>query len=100
MTVTTTAVYENGVLRPVRPLDLKDGELVQLTVSPPPPRPPDEEIIAMMKAANSLEELFAIANAYPSPTPDGYDFCEALNENRRQEGARLLYRPEDKGKTW
>lgn len=97
MTVTTSAVYRDGVLRPVRPLDLKEGETVQLTVSP---RPSDAEIAAMMQAANSLEELFAIANAYPSPVPDGYDLCEALNENRRQEGARLLYRPEDKGKTW
>jgi predicted DNA-binding antitoxin AbrB/MazE fold protein len=101
VTVTTPAVYENGVLRPVRLLDLKDGELVQVTVSPPPPRPSDEEIVAMMKAAKSLDELFAIANTYMNDQPaDGYDFLEALNENRRREGARLLFRPEDKGKTW
>lgn len=98
MTVTTAAVYENGVLRPVRPLDLKEGETVQLTVSP---RPSDEEIIAMMKAAKTPEELFAIANTYMNDQPeDGYDYLEALNENRRRDGARLLYLPEDKGKTW
>ncbi|MBX9582861.1 MAG: antitoxin family protein [Gemmataceae bacterium] len=101
MAVTTPAVYENGVLRPIRPLDLKDGELVQLTVSPAPPRPSDEEIVAMMKAAKTPEELFAIANTYMRDQPeDGYDYLEALNENRRRDGARPLYLPEDKGKTW
>lgn len=98
MTITTTAVYENGVLRPTRPLDLKEGQTVQLTVSTPPPRPSDEEIVAMMKAAKSPEELFAIANAY-STAPGGYDLCEALNRNRGT-GERPLFPPEHKGKTW
>lgn len=99
MTQTTTAVYENGVLRPVQPLSLKEGETVELTVTSPAPRPTDDEIIAMMKAAKSPEELFAIANAYPS-APPGYDLCEALNENRRHDGAPLLFPPEEKGRTW
>lgn len=99
MTQTTTAVYENGVLRPVQPLSLTDGETVQLTVSSPVPRPSDDEIIAMMKAARSPEELFAIANAYPT-APPGYDLCEALDENRRRDGALPLFPPEMKGKTW
>jgi hypothetical protein len=61
-------------------------------------RPSDEEIVAMMKAAKSLEELFAIANAY-NTAPEGYDLCEALNNNRGP-GERVLYPPELKGKTW
>lgn len=100
MTITTDAVYEGGVLRPARPLDLKDGERVRVTVTPTPPRPSDEEIVAMIQAAQSLEELFAIANAYPDDRGDGYDFLEALNENRRAVGARPVFLPEDKGKTW
>jgi hypothetical protein len=35
--VTTTAVSENGVLRP---LALADGAVVQVTASPPPPDAP------------------------------------------------------------
>lgn len=97
MTVSTTAVYENGVLRPVRPLDLKDGQTVQLTVAP---RPSDEEIIAMMNAAGSLEELFAIYNRYPDDSTDGYDFLKALDENRRIDNAEPLFPPEMKGVTW
>jgi predicted DNA-binding antitoxin AbrB/MazE fold protein len=98
VTQTTTAVYENGVLRPVQPLALADGATVQLTVSTPA-RPGDEELIAMMKAAKSPEELFALANAHPT-APPGYDLCEALDENRRRDGALPLFPPELKGKTW
>ena len=99
MTTTTTAVYENGVLRPVQPLALTEGETVGITVTTPAPRPTDAEIIAMMKAAKSPEELFAIMNAYPADD-DGYDLCEALNENRRHDGAMPVFAPENKGKTW
>src|SRR5579871_4445155 len=99
MTVTTAAVYENGVLRPVQPLALKEGETVQLTVTTPAPRPNDDEIIAMIKAAKSPEELFAILNTYPT-AGDGYDLCEALEENRRLDGDLPLFGPEAKGKAW
>ena len=30
--ITVPAVYENGVLRPTMPLNLKDGETVEVTV--------------------------------------------------------------------
>lgn len=99
MTVTTTAVYENGVLRPAQPLALKEGETVQLTVTTPAPRPTDDEIVAMIRAAKSPDELFAIMNAYPTAA-DGYDLCEALEENRRRDGALPLSSPEAKGKAW
>lgn len=99
MTVTTTAVYENGVLRPVEPLALAEGETVHLTVTAPAARPSDDEIIARMKAAKSPEELFAILNAYPA-ADDGYDLCEALDANRRRDGALPLFPPEMKGVTW
>ena len=32
MPETITAIYENGVLRPLSPLSLKDGETVQITI--------------------------------------------------------------------
>ena len=87
------------MLRPHRPLILKDGEVVQLTVSPPPPRPSDAEIVALIKAAKTVEEVFAIMNAYDT-APPGYDFCEALNANRVRDGADPVFPPEEKGKTW
>ena len=46
-----------------------------------------------MKAAKTLQELFAAYETLPPPT-DGYDLMKALNENRRLSGERPLY-PED-----
>jgi predicted DNA-binding antitoxin AbrB/MazE fold protein len=37
MTLTVEAVYENGVLKPARPLPLREHERVQVTVEAPPP---------------------------------------------------------------
>ena len=34
MTLTTEAIYENGVLRPAQPLPLKEHEKVRITVEP------------------------------------------------------------------
>jgi predicted DNA-binding antitoxin AbrB/MazE fold protein len=34
MTLTVEAVYENGVLKPVQPLPLKEHEQVRLTIHP------------------------------------------------------------------
>ena len=70
MTLNTTAVYENGFLRTPSPLPLNEGETVQLVVTRAAYRPSDEEILAMMKAAKSPEELFAIADAHTT-APDG-----------------------------
>lgn len=34
MAITVEAVYEGGVLRPVQPLPLKDGDKISITVEP------------------------------------------------------------------
>ncbi len=34
MILTIEAIYENGVLRPVRPLPLKEQEVVRVTIQP------------------------------------------------------------------
>jgi predicted DNA-binding antitoxin AbrB/MazE fold protein len=34
MTITIEAIYENGVLRPTRPLPLKEQEVVRITIEP------------------------------------------------------------------
>jgi hypothetical protein len=53
----------------------------------------EEEIIQRMKAAKTLEELFAAYESAPPPA-DGYDLLEALNENRIRNGERPLIPPE------
>jgi predicted DNA-binding antitoxin AbrB/MazE fold protein len=97
MTAPTTvlAVYQGGVLRPAQPLPLAEGETVEVTVTRPQSAPPstEEEVIQRMKAAKTLQELFAAYETLPPPA-DGYDLMKALNENRRLSGERPLY-PED-----
>jgi predicted DNA-binding antitoxin AbrB/MazE fold protein len=106
MTQTVTATYTGGVLRPATPLPLAEGETVQVTISrPAAPLPPPqtmEEAVRRIREAKTLEEMFAALNESAGLEPDdGYDLSEALNENRRLAGEpRLLFRPEDKGKTW
>jgi predicted DNA-binding antitoxin AbrB/MazE fold protein len=34
MTITIEAIYENGVLRPTRPLPLQEQEIVRITIEP------------------------------------------------------------------
>jgi predicted DNA-binding antitoxin AbrB/MazE fold protein len=104
MTTRITAVYENGLLRPTVPLPLAEGETVHLTVESPAvrPGPPNrDELIRRIKAAKTFQEWIAAADAAAALEPgDGYDLCEALNENRRRTGERLLFPPDQKGKSW
>jgi predicted DNA-binding antitoxin AbrB/MazE fold protein len=98
MTTPTTvlAVYRDGVLRLAEPLPLTEGETVEVTISRPAPAEPpltEGEAIRRMKAAKTLQELFAIYESLPPPA-DGYDLIEALEENRRLSGERPLYPPE------
>jgi predicted DNA-binding antitoxin AbrB/MazE fold protein len=101
--MTQTVTYTGGVLRPATPLPLAEGETVVVTITRPAPPPAltEEEALRRIREAKTLEELFAAMNASAALEPDdGYDLCEALNENRRLSGdVRMLYPPEEKGKT-
>lgn len=55
MPLTVEAVYENGVLKPVEPLPLKEHEKVRVTVEPA--RIPIWERIAALTADASPEEI-------------------------------------------
>ena len=48
MQQTVPAVFEDGVLRPLKPLDLEDHQRVEVTVTsvPSPPRSPEEILAA------------------------------------------------------
>lgn len=88
---TVLAVYEGGVLRPVRPLPLSEGETVEITVarprSPAPPTP--EEAERRIRAAKTLQERIEAANAV-TPEDDGYDLLRALHANRHPSERPLI----------
>ena len=102
MTTTISAVYENGVLRPTQPVDLAEGETVQVTLTRKAATPTPGEIeaaIQRLRAAKNIEEWVAAANAVPDDGDD-CDFLQRLNDNRAAAGERPLFPPELKGITW
>jgi len=95
MTMTVQAVYTGGVLRPLQPLALAEGETVEVIVTPAAPTPqpptPEEEAYARrVRAAGSLDELLAVIESAPPP-PAGYDLSRALDDNRGAAGERPLF---------
>jgi predicted DNA-binding antitoxin AbrB/MazE fold protein len=100
MATTVHAVYQNGVLRPTQPLPLAEGEAVEITVvraKDTPPALAEDEAIQRIRAARTLEEWIAAANAAPAEEDD-YDLLRALDENRQFSGDyRPLFPPEGEG---
>ena len=95
--ISVMAVYENGVFKPRGPLELMEGQTVQLSIYPQTPlkplrprTPEEEDFDRRLRAAKDLEEAFAAMDSAPQE-PDGYDLCKALNENRKITGERLLF---------
>jgi predicted DNA-binding antitoxin AbrB/MazE fold protein len=105
MTINVRAIYENGVLRPVEPLTLPEGEAVDLTIATTTaapflraPTPDEEDYTRRVKAAKSLDEMYAVMATAPK-LPEGYDLCRALNANRKATGERLPFEDPDDGST-
>jgi predicted DNA-binding antitoxin AbrB/MazE fold protein len=106
MTITVRAIYENGVLRPVEPLSLPEGEAVDLMIATTQqtapflraPTPDEEDYTRRIKAAKSLDEMYAVMATAPR-LPEGYDLCRALNANRKATGERLPFPEPDDGST-
>jgi hypothetical protein len=72
MPPTIEAVYEQGVLRPDRPIDLAEGSRVEIIVLPvaPPPQPNDE---GRYPEPGSIMDLIAEMAALPlESSPDGF----------------------------
>jgi len=86
MTMTVRAVYLGGVLRPLQPLALTEGETVEVTVAPAPPVS-EEEIIRRIQACQTYREWLEVTKLLP-PDDGGYDIVKALDENRRWSGER------------
>jgi predicted DNA-binding antitoxin AbrB/MazE fold protein len=97
MTMTVRATYVGGVLRPVEPLPLAEGETIDVTIarsqtmgpSRRSPTPEEEDYARRLKAAQSLEEMYAVMATAPPSLEDTYDVADAINESRRLTGFRL-----------
>lgn len=86
MATTVLAVYQGGVLCPIRSLPLHDGETVEITFQEPRPAThlTEEEAVCRIREAKNLAELFVAANA--APEDENYDLLKALEENRKYSG--------------
>ena len=73
-----TAVYENGLLRPLQPLDLREHQTVRLQVLPERSLDEAEGLIRMMVAAGVVTP------------PPGHSEIEPLPDEGRRELADLL----------
>ena len=97
MTITVRAIYEHGVLRPVEPLALPEGEAVDVTIATTKPAAPimraptpdEEDYTRQIKAAQvPRRRMYAVMATAPR-LPEGYDLSRALNANREATGERL-----------
>ncbi len=93
---TVLAVYEGGLLRPVEPLTLPEGQTVRLTVDPSPPflasrapTPDEADYARRLQAAATLDEMFAVMAKAPATAEDDDDIVQRLNESRRVTGFRM-----------
>jgi predicted DNA-binding antitoxin AbrB/MazE fold protein len=90
----TIRVYTGGVLRPVQPLALAEGETVEVTVAPAATAPAltpvsEDDIIRRIQASKTYHEWLEFTKLLP-PDDGGYDIVKALDENRRWSGERPL----------
>lgn len=78
MTEIVTAVYENGVLRPLGPLNLREHQTVRVQVLPEEPADEVEEVIQNLVQAGLLTP------------PPGYSEVDPVSEEERRELAEIL----------
>jgi predicted DNA-binding antitoxin AbrB/MazE fold protein len=95
MPMTVRAVYTGGVLRPVQPLGLKEGEAVEIIVAPATTPTPlsEQEIVRRIEACKTYEQWLQVTKLLPADD-GGYDIVKALDENRRWSGDRPSILPE------
>lgn len=93
-----TAVYQDGVLKPTRPVPVPEGTWVELVVSLPlPPEEIDhspEAVELRRKKFERLRQMYAYWDAQDADEPDdGYDPIAEMNKERLRVGARPLIPP-------
>jgi predicted DNA-binding antitoxin AbrB/MazE fold protein len=92
VTITVQAVYAGGVLRPLAPLSLKEGQTVEVTVASTGPAEPllsEEETVRRIRACKTFHEWVEVTQLLPT-NDGGYDIVKALDENRRWSGDRPI----------
>jgi predicted DNA-binding antitoxin AbrB/MazE fold protein len=88
MSTTIHAVYTNGVLRPVTPLSLTEGDKVELTIAQVVSEKTnlaEVEMIKRIQACKNYDEWLQLTRQLPSDD-GGYYIEKALEENRRWSG--------------
>jgi len=79
MAETITAIYENGVLRPLSPLSLNDGETVQIQLWPDDPKKQAE-----------LAIQFLVDRGLVTPLPNNPHNVETVTDEEVYELAKRL----------
>jgi predicted DNA-binding antitoxin AbrB/MazE fold protein len=95
MTMTIQAIYTGGILRPIHPLALKEGETVEVTIASSHTPMSDDEIIQRIQACKTYQEWQEVTKALPQDD-GGYDIVKALDDNRRWSGDRPILPVEGK----
>ena len=106
MTITVRAIYEHGVLRPVEPLALPEGEAVDVTIATTQAamQPCERRLLTRKitrdasRPPSPWHEVYAIMATAPG-LPEGYDLSHALSANRKATGERLPFPEPDDGST-
>src|SRR5258708_92021 len=94
MTITVRAVYAGGVLRPVQPLALAEGQTVEVTIAAGKmvaarETVSEEAVIRRIQACKTYQEGVEVMKLLPAE--DGaYDIVKALDDNRGWSGERPL----------
>ncbi|MBI1831766.1 MAG: antitoxin family protein [Planctomycetes bacterium] len=90
MSITVQAVYTGGVLRPMKPLAINDGAIVEITIVPAESVSlADDELSRRIQACKTYQEWLEITRSLPCDD-EGYDIVKALDENRRWSGEQPL----------
>ena len=75
-----TAVYEQGVLRPLQPLDLREHQTVRLQVLPEEPADEAEEVIQILVKAGLLTPPLGRSEVDPIPEEERRALAELLGQ--------------------
>jgi predicted DNA-binding antitoxin AbrB/MazE fold protein len=78
MSTTVEAIYENGVLRLSRPIDLAEGTPVEVIILPRSPQPQPQPQPGKRTPAEILAEIAAMATPNEHPTHDARDHDRIL----------------------
>jgi predicted DNA-binding antitoxin AbrB/MazE fold protein len=80
MPETITAIYENGVFRPLSPLSLNDGETVQITIVAEVSQPQNSIVLQREK---SMIKMITEGQLVPLPTKQ-FKLDAAAEQKRRE----------------